>query len=349
MRQVDEETEESAAILAPVMDRALAFVGERLPASADVLEAELRERGWTRVGMPLENLATGAKLLGRRADFRVVRIDTDQKDSPRLAVRAEAVDAVLAIVDAAKKAIYFHGLATVGRIERLVAARFPDCVGPELVRANPAAGRRLRVARRSLGLVPHPGHRPAWPAQDDRQSAGGRRRVSVGQLRAAMGRNRRMWKAPPPEKVLLEFCRDMPACKIEGQRIIADPPRDWREALTGVELKLVRVLTEHGPVMERGQMEDICVRDGMNRFSFHAFVSWSPVIVQLGHSMYGRAGGRGVAAAEIDALLAARRARPFGRTVLDSHGWTDDGKVWLRYRLVEGGQHLRGHHRAGGA
>ena len=25
-------------------------------------------------------------------------------------------------------------------------------------------------------------------------------------------------------------------------------------------------------------MEDLCVADGMNRFSFHAFVSWSPVI-----------------------------------------------------------------------
>ena len=53
--------------------------------------------------------------------------------------------------------------------------------------------------------------------------------VTVGQLRAAVGRNRRMWKEPPPEGVLLEFCRDLPGVKIEGQRIIADPPRDWRK------------------------------------------------------------------------------------------------------------------------
>ena len=79
-------------------------------------------------------------------------------------------------------------------------------------------------------------------------------------------------------------------------------------------------------------MEDICVREGMNRFSFHAFVSWSPVIVQLGHSVYGLVGGE-VSEAQIDELLAARRANRTARRVLDSHGWTDSGKVWLSYRL----------------
>ncbi len=79
-------------------------------------------------------------------------------------------------------------------------------------------------------------------------------------------------------------------------------------------------------------MEDICVRAGMNRFSFHAFVSWSPVIVQLGHSVYGLVGGE-VSAAQIDDLLAVRCAKGAARRVLDSHGWTDSGKVWLSYRL----------------
>ena len=156
--------------------------------------------------------------------------------------------------------------------------------------------------------------------------------VTVGQLREALGRNRRLWKEPPPEGVLLEFCRDLPGVRIEGKRIVADPPRDWRTSLTGVEWELVNVLRRHGPAMERGDMEDICVREGMNRFSFHAFVSWSPVIVQLGHSVYGLV-GRAVSDAQIDELLAAHRANRTVRRVLDSHGWTDSGKVWLSYRL----------------
>jgi hypothetical protein len=147
-----------------------------------------------------------------------------------------------------------------------------------------------------------------------------------------MARNRRLWKAPPPQNVLVEFCRHLPGVCCEGERIWSEAPRDWREALTGVERKLVSVLKRHGPVLERGDMEDICVRDGMNRFSFHAFVSWSPVIVQLGHSVYGLLGTR-VPRQKLDALAKARRSTRMSRRVLAGHGWTEDGKVWLSYRL----------------
>ena len=84
--------------------------------------------------------------------------------------------------------------------------------------------------------------------------------------------------------------------------------------------------------MERGAMEDLCVAGGMNRFSFHAFVSWSPVIAQFGHSVYGLLGTEGPPK-QVKELLAKRRASRANHRVLDRHGWTDDGKVWLRYRL----------------
>jgi hypothetical protein len=156
--------------------------------------------------------------------------------------------------------------------------------------------------------------------------------VTATQLREALGRNRRLWKEPPPEDVLLEFCRRIPGIRIEGDRIISDPPRDWKKSLTGVEAKLVAMLKAHGPVMERGAMEDLCVGAGMNRFSFHAFVSWSPVIAQFGHSVYGLLGAD-VSAEQVKELLVQRRASRTNHRVLDRHGWTDDGRVWLSYRL----------------
>ncbi len=156
--------------------------------------------------------------------------------------------------------------------------------------------------------------------------------VTGQQLRTALSRNRRLWKEPPPAGVLLEFCRQMPGVRVEGERIIADPPRDWKKALTGVEARLVNVLLAHGPVMERGEMEDLCVAEGMNRFSFHAFVSWSPVIAQLGHSVYGLLGTE-AAPRQVEELLSRRRSSRINHRVLDNHGWTDDGKVWLGYRL----------------
>jgi hypothetical protein len=314
-------------ILAPVMERTLALVEGRLPCAADLIEAELTERGLTAVGMSLEGVATAAKLLERPLWFRIVKVDMS-----RLAVRPEQVEATLAIVDLARKETYFHGLSTAGGIERAVSEAFPGRVGPDLV------GRTLSLIEGFSWLDERSGWFRLLPiakhglpkAIDKILAVAGE--VTVTEMRRAMSRNRRLWKEPPPENVLLEFCRQTPGVRVEGKRIISDPPRDWRESLTGVEAKLVAVLREHGPVMERGTMEDLCVAAGMNRFSFHAFVSWSPVIVQLGHSVYGLLGAE-VSQRQLSELAAARRARRLAHRVLDSHGRTDDGKVWLSYRL----------------
>ncbi len=213
-----------------------------------------------------------------------------------------------------------------------MAAKFPGAAGPELVRQTLQLIDGFSWLEEKSGWfrIEGIGKHGLLKTIDKVLAVGGS--VTVRQLRTAVGRNRRMWKEPPPENVLLEFCRELPGVRIEGHRILADPPRDWRDSLTGVEWKLVSVLKKHGPAMERGEMEEICVNGGMNRFSFHAFVSWSPVIVQLGHSVYGLLGAE-VAPAQIEALLAARRSHRVVRRVLDSHGLTDDGKVWLSYRL----------------
>lgn len=314
-------------ILAPVMDRALALIEKRLPNAADKIEAELAGQGMTAIGMPLESVAAGAKLLQRPLSFKIVKVD-----SGRLVVRPDQTDAAAAIVDLAKKETYFHGLSTVASIEGMISEKFPGRVGPELVAqtlmliegfswldAESSWFRLLPIAKHGLPK-----------AIDKILAVAGE--VTVSQMRRAMGRNRRLWKDPPPEKVLLEYCRHAPGVRVEGNRIVSDPPRNWRNSLTGVEAKLVAVLKEHGPVMERGTMEDLCVAGGMNRFSFHAFVSWSPVIVQLGHSVYGLLGAE-VSPQQVDELIAARRVKRLAHRVLDSHGRTEDGRVWLSYRL----------------
>ena len=84
--------------------------------------------------------------------------------------------------------------------------------------------------------------------------------------------------------------------------------------------------------MERGKLEDLCVEAGMNRFSFHAFIACSPVVAQFGHSVYGLLGAK-VSSQAVKAIISNRRAERSPRRVLDSHGRTDDGKLWLAYRL----------------
>ena len=92
------------------------------------------------------------------------------------------------------------------------------------------------------------------------------------------------------------------------------------------------MLKQHGPVIERGAMEDLCVNDGMNRFSFHAFVSWSPVIAKYG-PQHLRPAGQRVSQRQVEDLLAKRPASRASHRVLHEHSRTDDGRVWLSYRL----------------
>ena len=325
-------------IRAPAMDRALALVAERLPVAAVQIEAHLAAEGLTRIGLSIESLMVGAKLLGRPVGFRIVKItDGPSPSDSRLVIRPDQLDAVLAAIDQAKKEVYFHGLATVKQIAQAISK-------PPLVISQGGGGCEQLVRQtlmlmdgfcwldepagwfRLLGIEKH-----GLPKAIDKVLAVAGA-VTAAQLRAAPGRNRRLWKELPPEGVLLGFCRQMAGVRVEGGRIISDPPRDWKNALTGVEAKLVETLLAHGPVMERGAMEDLCVADGMNRFSFHAFISWSPVITPHGHSLYGLLGTE-VTPQQVEELRAQRRANRVNHRVLDRHGRTDDGRVWLSYRL----------------
>lgn len=321
------KTKNLSAILAPATDRALRLVESQLPAAADAIEAGLQREELTAVGLQLEALAAAAGLLERPVRFRLVHVD-----SRRLAAAPDQTDAVPTIVDLARKEIYFHGLSTVERVERLTAEKFSGRLAPGLVAQTlPLIDGFAWLDERGGWFRLRAIEKHGLPKTIEKILAVAGE-VTVSQMRAAMGRNRRLWKDPPPEDVLREFCRQTAGVRVAGDRILADPPRDLKEVLTGVELQLVQVLRQHGPVMERGALEDLCVNGGMNRFSFHAFISWSPVITQLGHSVYALLGAE-APPRTLDALVASRRQKRAAHRVLDSHGVTRDGKVWLRYRL----------------
>jgi hypothetical protein len=316
-----------ASILAPVMDRTLALLRARLPSPVDHLEKSLVETGLTAVGLRLSNVEEAARLLGRPVPFALVRVD-----DARLAVDPKQVDVPAAVVELAKKEIYYHGAAPVDRLVDLLQAKFAGLAEPRVVRETlrlldgfcwldePSGWFRLLTT--SKHGLPRAIEKVLSVASE----------ISASELRTAVSRNRRMWQTPPPEKVILEFCRQMRDVRVEGQRVVAKPSRDWRKTLTGVEAQLVKILKEHGPIMERGALEDLCVGSGMNRFSFHAFIACSPVIAQYGHSIYGLLGAQ-VSSEAIRRLVDQRRVERTPMRVLDDHGQTEDGRVWLRYRL----------------
>jgi hypothetical protein len=316
-----------AAILAPVTERALEFLAERLPCPVAAAERQIREAGLTTVGMRLEHVETGAKLLKRRVPFRIVSVG-----NKRLAVRPEQAAVPAAIVETAKKEMFYHGATTVERLLAILPPRHAVHADARLVVETLELTDAVVWLDRPTGwfcLQSMGRHGLPKIIQKALAVAG---RLRMEDLQAAVGRSRRMGRTPLPAGALGEFCRRLPGVCLDGDWVWADPPTPWEQVLRGVEARLVRILREHGPVMERGALEELCVAAGINRFSFHAFIACSPVIAQYGHSIYGLIGAE-VLPEAVETALARRRAARSPSKVLQDHGQTQDGRVWLGYRL----------------
>ncbi|MCL4191638.1 MAG: hypothetical protein KJZ87_07815 [Thermoguttaceae bacterium] len=316
-----------ASIAAPVCDRVLAMVAEQLPAPVAVLEQKLRSSGLTVVGLGLSHIETAARLLGRPVPFALVDVGPS-----RLAVRPDHAQLPAAVIELARREAYYRGLASLAQLLPALRNAISGQVDEQFVRVTLALVSGFHWLDEPAGWFrfdPMAQHGLPKTVEKILSVAP---EIDIDQLRSALARHRRMWPATPSPEVLLEFCRHLTGVRVVGRRVTAIEPRDWREVLTGVEQKLVDILQRHGPVMERSQLEDLCVREGMNRFSFHAFIACSPVIAQYGHSLYGLLGAS-VTPEMVRQLLDKRKAERSPSRVLDGHGSTDDGKIWLSYRL----------------
>jgi hypothetical protein len=80
--------------------------------------------------------------------------------------------------------------------------------------------------------------------------------------------------------------------------------------------------------MSLNALRDECLRRGMNTNSFYQYVTYSPVICRLAREVYSLVG------AEIPPGLVEEISRPSVRgQVLVGNGWTEDGRIWISYRL----------------
>lgn len=313
-------------VFAPVLDRALEFIVQRLPAAADRLKGEFDAAGFSRCGLSLEVVRQAAQFLGREPGFELVAVG-----EKRLAVPPGSAGLPRMIIQAAKRAVLSYGATTIADIASEVSTEHGGKVDAALILQTLQTLDDFRWLDRKHGwfqleCLPQYG----LPNMIEKILSV-TERIEVGKLRAAITRYRRTGRKTPPRRVLLEFCRHLPGVRIEGSSIVADPPRDWQRVLGGVEAGMVRVLKEHGPVMERGEFEEHCIRNGMNRFSFNAIIMCSPVIMQYGRSVYGLLGAK-VDRRTIQAV-AARKAATVPSKVLRTYGQTEDGRIYLAYQL----------------
>ena len=337
------------AVFAPVLDRALALLAKRLPKALDDLQAEFDAAGLSASRMPVESVQQAAGLLSRCPEFVIITVAQSC-----LAVHPKQAQTLRLVVETARHVVGNYGAARLADLAAALAPRSsPQKISPALLRQALQTLSDHRWLDKSgnwfrLDWQPHYG----LPNMIDKVlSVVGR--IEASELRSALARYRRSRRKPPPPKILLEFCRQMPGLRVQKNLVVADPPRDWRKTLTGVERCMVEVLSEHGPLMERTAFEELCLRKGMNRFSFNAIVTSSTAVAQYGRGVYGLPGLK-VSRKTLRELL-SRRPSPPPKHVLQAFGRAADGSLYLAYRLsqaaISGGvvtvpaamrQHLRG-------
>ncbi len=159
--------------------------------------------------------------------------------------------------------------------------------------------------------------------------------LTIGDLRDGVGRHHRMQGFRPPREVLARLCEASGLYVRSGELVVGKPGlADWRDVLAHIESTLVEILLDRGPVMTREELEHLAVdQAGLKRSSFYAYLSYSPVLARFAPGVYGLRGAK-ISAAQVDAMI-PHRART---QVLQDHGWTREGAIWIGYRISVAGE-----------
>lgn len=158
--------------------------------------------------------------------------------------------------------------------------------------------------------------------------------IEIGELRDGVGRYHRMKGFRPPRDVLAKLCEVSGLYQRRNSTIIGGRNLpDWREVLGKNESTIVAVLFDHGPVMRREDLERHAVDgEGLNRNSFYVYLTYSPVLERYAPGVFGLRGAP-IGAAEVKAMIPPR----VRRQVLQDHGWIQDHKVWIGYKISPAG------------
>ena len=76
--------------------------------------------------------------------------------------------------------------------------------------------------------------------------------IDISELRSGISRHHRMKGCSPPRRVLLELCKQLEWCEVEGNSIILNAPLDYEKILGNNEWLLISILKEYGPILGFG-------------------------------------------------------------------------------------------------
>lgn len=152
--------------------------------------------------------------------------------------------------------------------------------------------------------------------------------IDISELRTGVARHHRTEGFSPPRRILLEFCRQISWCRVDGNTIFSFPPLKGEEVLIGIEKIFYTILKENGPVMQREDLERMCLASGVNRISFYLYLSQSPIITKYANGIYGLRGAK-----IPPGYLASMVSKKERKKILQDYGWTNDRRIWVALKL----------------
>lgn len=304
----------------PVLDCGLKTAARALPAFAEEIGREMFQHGLTKSGFCVEALATAARQLGREPGFAIEVLRDSQ-----IVVPARSSGLLTRIDRVARGATSHWGVATVEDI-------------------TAAVGATISLTQKILPLVPafkwlDESSGWFWIANTPRNSLLTQIRkilaaspsIDVGELRSGVGRHHRKKGFAPPRRVLLELCRQLSWCRVEGEKITVATPLIPSEVLSDSEQIILNVFREHGPVMQRAKFERLCTGAGMNPHSFWVFLSYCPLVCRHASGVYGLRGAE-IPVGLVENLVPKRTSRS---KLLVDYGWTNDRNIQAVYRVSD--------------
>ena len=211
-------------VFAPALDRALTRAGECTVGPLRQIQEEFDAARIATCPFPLESLNAVARFLSREPPLAIVEIG-----KLRIVTRAADVDALRAVVQAARQVTKKSGLGSLAEVSAALARRRRGNLGRDFVREALQSLEDFAWLdnRRCWFRVGFPAHFGLAHLIDKILSVAGR--IEVALMRAAILRCRRRTQRLPSAGVLLEYCRQMPGVRVQGTAAIAQPRRDWRK------------------------------------------------------------------------------------------------------------------------
>ena len=350
IRQITKPAEDdlkSRAAWTPALDRALQWLETQTPLPLDEVGPKLKDEGIARSELSLRALRRIATLFQRDVPFE---LDVVGETSFVQSIHAREGDDVAAqILSQARRQISRWGVATIEDIAATVNEKRMENVQPDLegvdeatldVTIDAALVERILSSQSDFVLLDTAAGwfwlssvtRNGLVSQIEKVLAVAPR-VRIADLRVGVSRHHRRRGFAPPQRVLLELCRQLPRLGVEGDEAFVQNARKLDWALSPTEQIMADILHKHGPVMTRVDLERHCSTAGIPRGTFYTYLMHSPIMEKYARSVYGLRGAH-VEPGFIESLepeWTKRRTR-----VLKDYGWAADGKAWFSYTLSEG-------------